>query len=162
MVNFPTQITDCHSHNPALLDLFLFLTYLFYNCFPSIGKFWSSCCLCFHWLSIKLTVGCPTSLHSSGYSRADLDGLCDHLRVVCLNSVLLLLLVNFWVASGWNWCIYPSVQVSVKPHSFPWYSGACAAVIVHRNHFVVVVVVFTNRIGAFTIPWVFFLKSSLS
>ena len=23
MVNFPTQVTDCNSHSPALLDLFL-------------------------------------------------------------------------------------------------------------------------------------------
>ena len=32
IVNFPTQIPDCDSHSPALLDLF-------YNGFPSIGKF---------------------------------------------------------------------------------------------------------------------------
>ena len=31
--------------------------------FPPIGKFWS-CCLNFHWLSIKFTMGCPISLHS--------------------------------------------------------------------------------------------------
>ena len=41
MVNFPTAIPDCDSHSPALLDLFLSsdATILFYNGFPSIGKF---------------------------------------------------------------------------------------------------------------------------
>ena len=42
---------------------------------------------------------------------------------ISLNSVLLLLLVNF--VSGFRF----------KPHSPPWFSAACAAVIVHRNHF---------------------------
>ena len=26
-------------------------------------------------------------------------------------------------------------KYQVKPHSFPWFSAACAAAIVHRNHF---------------------------
>ena len=34
---------------------------------------------------------------------ADWDSLRDHIR----DSVLLLLLVNLWVDSGWNWCIHP-------------------------------------------------------
>ena len=37
--------------------------YIFYNDFPSIRKFWS-CCLIFHWHSIKFTTECPVSLHS--------------------------------------------------------------------------------------------------
>ena len=43
-----------------------------------------------------------------------------------LNSVLLLLLVNF--GSGFR-------KYQVKPHSSPWFSAAFAAVIVHRNRF---------------------------
>ena len=42
MVNFLTRIPDCDSHSPALLDLSLSSDarwYLFYNGFPSIGKF---------------------------------------------------------------------------------------------------------------------------
>ena len=35
---------------------------LCYNGFPSIGKFWSGCCLSFHWRSNKLKTGCPVSL----------------------------------------------------------------------------------------------------
>ena len=29
----------------------------------------------------------------------------------------------------------PHRKYQVKPHSFPWFSAACAAAIVHRNHF---------------------------
>ena len=29
----------------------------------------------------------------------------------------------------------PHHKYQVKPHSFPWFSAACAAAIVHRNHF---------------------------
>ena len=29
----------------------------------------------------------------------------------------------------------PHCKYQVKPHSSPWFSAACAAVIVHRNHF---------------------------
>ena len=38
MVNFPTRISDCYSNNTVLLDLVIYLV-LFYNSFPSIGKF---------------------------------------------------------------------------------------------------------------------------
>ena len=47
------------------------------------------------------------------YSCADWDGLCDHLRDVFLNSVLLLLLVNF--VSGFRLeLMYISLIVSIK------------------------------------------------
>ena len=39
------------------------------------------------------------------------------------------------MGSSWNWCIYPSSKYQVKPHSSPWFSAACAAAIIHRNHF---------------------------
>ena len=29
----------------------------------------------------------------------------------------------------------PNKKYQVKPHSSPWFSAACAAAIVHRNHF---------------------------
>ena len=46
--------------------------------------------------------------------------------------MLLLLLVNF--VSGFRLeLMYRKYQV--KPHSSPWFSAACAAAIVHRNHF---------------------------
>ena len=59
MVNSSTQVPDCDSDRPDLLDLFLSPD----NGFLSIGKFWSCCCFSFHWLSIIFTTGCPVSLH---------------------------------------------------------------------------------------------------
>ena len=54
---------------------------------------------------------------------------------ISLNSVLLLLLVKFeWVQLGIDVYI-PHRKYQVKPHSSPWFSAACAAAIVHRNHF---------------------------
>ena len=46
-----------------LLESLVFWPYMFYNSFPSIGKFWC-CCFSFHWLSIKLRRWCPVSSHS--------------------------------------------------------------------------------------------------
>ena len=56
-------------------------------------------------------------------------------RRIFLNSVLLLLLVNF--VSGFRLeLIYKSlIKYQFKPHLSPWFSAACAAAIVHRNHF---------------------------
>ena len=53
---------------------------------------------------------------------------------ISLNFVLLLLLVNF--VSGFRLeLIYISLRkYQVIPHSHPWFSAACAAAIVHRNH----------------------------
>ena len=60
MVNFPTRFTDCDSHSPALLDLFLLTLVFFYNGFLSIEK---CCCFSFHWLSIIFTTRSPVSSH---------------------------------------------------------------------------------------------------
>ena len=36
----------------------------------------------------------------------------------------------------WFQVVYiPHRKYKVKPHSSPWFSAACAAAIVHRNHF---------------------------
>ena len=57
-------------------------------------------------------------------------------RKISLSSVLLLQLVNFVSCSGWNWCIYPHhIRSNLTNCSSPWFSAACAAAIVHRNHF---------------------------
>ena len=39
-----------------------------------------------------------------------------------------------WVQAGIDVYI-PHRKYQVKPHSSPWFSAACAAAIVHRNHF---------------------------
>ena len=63
--------------------------------------------------------------------------------MISLNSVLLLLLLNFvkgFILVGID--IYISHQKHlVKFHSFPWFSADCAADIVHNNHFFIC----TNR-----------------
>ena len=57
-------------------------------------------------------------------------------RRISVNSILLLLLVNF--LSGFRLeLMYISliIKYRVKPHSSPWFSAAFAAAIVHRKHF---------------------------
>ena len=79
--------------------------------------------------------------HSSyDYSRADWDGLCDHLRDVPWADIFDLsasaAASEFceWVQVGSDVYI-PHCRYQVNPKSSPWFSAACAATIVHRNHF---------------------------
>ena len=84
MVTFPTRIPDCDSHNPALLDLFL--TYDASICstiaFPPLGNS--------DHVVVSVSIDFPTNSQQDApfhriaydYSRADWDGLCDHLRDV--------------------------------------------------------------------------------
>ena len=74
------------------------------------------------------------------YSRADWDGLRDHLRNVPWEDIFKLSAS----AAASEFCervqvridVYiPHRKYQVKPHSSPWFSAACAAAIVHRNHF---------------------------
>ena len=74
------------------------------------------------------------------YSRADWDGLRDHLRDVPWEDIFKLsasaAASEFckWVQVGIDVYI-PHRKYQVKPHSSPWFSAACAAAIVYRNHF---------------------------
>ena len=74
------------------------------------------------------------------YSRADWDSLCGHLRDVPWENIFKLgastAASEFceWVQVGIDVYI-PHRKYQVKPHSSPWFSAACAAAIVHRNHF---------------------------
>ena len=73
------------------------------------------------------------------YSRADWDGLHDHLRDVPWEDIFKLsasaAASEFfeWLQVGIDVYI-PHRKYQVKPHSSPWFSAACAAAIVHRNH----------------------------
>ena len=115
--------------------------HLFYNCFPSIGKFWSCCCLSFHQLSIKFTRQ-DALFHQVAYdySHPDWDSLCDHLRGVPWEDTYKLgtsaAVSEFfeWVQVGIDVYI-PHRKYQVKPHSSPWFSAACATAIVQRNPF---------------------------
>ena len=74
------------------------------------------------------------------YSCADWDGLCDHLRDVPWEDIFKLsasaAASEFceWVQVGSDVYI-PHRKYQVKPHPSLWFSAACAAAIVHRNHF---------------------------
>ena len=74
------------------------------------------------------------------YSHADWDGLRDHLRDVPWEDIFELrasaAASEFceWVQVGIDVYI-PHRKYQVKPHSSPWFSAACAAAIVYRNHF---------------------------
>ena len=80
--------------------------------------------------------------HRIGYddSCADWDSLCDHLRDVPWEDIFKLkasaAASEFceWVQVGIDVYI-PHHKYQVKPCSSPWFSAACAAAIVQRNHF---------------------------
>ena len=74
------------------------------------------------------------------YSRADWDGLRDYLRDVPWDDIFKL---GASAASS-KFCglvrvgidVYiPHRKYQLKPQLSPWFSAACAAAIVHRNHF---------------------------
>ena len=74
------------------------------------------------------------------YSCADWDGLHGHLRDVPWEDMFKLsasvVASEFceWFQVGIDLYI-PHRKYQVKPHSSPWFSAACAAALVHRNHF---------------------------
>ena len=74
------------------------------------------------------------------YSRADWDGLRDHLRDVPWEDIFKLgsstAASEFckWVQFGIDVYI-PHRKYQVKSHSSSWFSATFAAAIVHRNHF---------------------------
>ena len=74
------------------------------------------------------------------YSGTDWDILCNHLRDVPWEDIFKFgasaAASEFceWVQVGYDVCI-PHRKYEVKPHPSPWFSAACAAVIIHRNRF---------------------------
>ena len=73
-------------------------------------------------------------------TRADWDGLCDHLRDIPQEDIFKL--GTSTTAS--EFCEWVQVAIDVyiphrkyqaNPHSSPWFSGSCAAAIGNGNHF---------------------------
>ena len=142
MVIFPTQIADCDSHSPAVLDLFISSDAGICStmAFPPLGNS--------DHVAVSVSIDFPTNSQQDApfhriaydYSRADWDGLRDHLRDVPWEDIFKLgastAASEFceWVQVGINVYI-PHRKYQVKPHSSPWFSASCAAAIVHRNHF---------------------------
>ena len=141
MVYFPTQIPDCDSHSPALLDLFLSSDVSISStmAFPPLGN---------SDVVVSVSIDFPTNSQQDApfyriaydYSCADWDGLRDHLRDVPWEDIFKTgasaAASEFceWVQVGTDVYI-PHRKYQVKPHSSAWFSAACAAAIVHRNHF---------------------------
>ena len=142
IVNFSTQIPDCDSHSPALLDLFLFsdTSTCSIMTFPSLGN--SD--------NVAVSVSIEFAINSKqdakfyhiayDYFHADWDGLLDHFRDVPWEHIFKL--SDSAAASEFCECVQfgidtyiPHHKYQVKTHSSPWFSAACAAAIVHRNHF---------------------------
>ena len=141
MVNFPTQILHCDSQSPALLDFFLSSDSRICCtiAFPPLRNF-------DHVVSVSIiflsNLKWDTLFHhiAYDYSYADWGSLCDHLRDLQWEDTFKLsasaATSEFceWVQVGIDVYI-PHRKYQVKPHSSPWFSAACAAAIVHRNHF---------------------------
>ena len=142
MVDFPTRVPDCDSHSPALLDLFLSSDTSICStmAFPPLGNS--------DHVVVSVSIDFPANSQRDApfhcitydYSRADWDGLCDHLRDVPWEDIFKLgasaAASEFceWIQVGIDVYI-PHRKYQVKSHSSPWFSAACAAAIVHRNHF---------------------------
>ena len=142
MVNYPTRIPDYDSHSPALMDLF----------FSSDASICST--MAFPPLRnsdhvvVSVSIDFPSDsrqdapFHHIAYdfSRADWDGLRDHLRDVTWEDIFKLS-ASAAASEFCEWVrveidVYiPHIKFQVKPHSSPWFSAFCTAVIVHRNHF---------------------------
>ena len=144
MVSFPTRVSNCDSHSPALLEasIYLFLVRLvFFLQWLSI-----------HWdilimllsqfpfpLSIKFTTGISQPFHRIAYDyfRGDWDGLRDHLKDVPWEDIFKIVAS----AATSEFCGWVQVRIDVYiphrkySHSSPWFSADCAAAIVHGNHY---------------------------
>ena len=123
MVNFLTRIPDCDSHSPALLDFFL-----------SDASICSSMAFSPLRYSDRVVVSVSIDFPSNSqwdvpfhrraydYSRADWDGLRDHLRDVPWGDIFKLgasaAASEFcdWVQVGTDVCT-PHRKYQVKPHS---------------------------------------------
>ena len=142
MVNFPTQIPDCDSHSPTLLDLFLSSDASICStmAFPPLGNS--------DRVVVSVSIDFPTDSQQDApfhhiayeYSHADWDGLRDHLRDVPWEDIFKLSASA--AASEICECVQVRIDIyirhrkyQVKPLPSPWFSAACAAAIVHRNQF---------------------------
>ena len=129
--------------SPALLDLFISSDTSICStmAFPPLGN---------SDVVVSVSIDFPTNSQQDApfhciaydYSRADWDGLCDHLREVPWENIFKLgasaAASEFceWVQVGID--VYISHRkYQVKPHSSRWFSASCSAAIVQRNYFFV-------------------------
>ena len=142
IVNFPTRIPDCDSHSPDLLDLFLSSDAIICStmAFCPLGNSDHVVVSVSIEFPINSKQDTPFCCMAYDYSRCDWEGLCDQLRDVPWEDIFKLsasaAASEFceWVQVGIDVYI-PHRKYQVKPLSSSWFSAACAAAIVHRNHF---------------------------
>ena len=84
MVNFPTWIPDCDSHSPTLLDLFISFEASICStmAFPPLGNSDHVVVAVSIDFLFNSQREAPFHCIAYDYSRANWDGLCDHLRDV--------------------------------------------------------------------------------
>ena len=116
-----TRIPDCDSHSPVLLD----------SHSPPVGNSDHVIVSVSIDFQIKSKQDAPFHRVAYDYSRADWDGLRDHLRNVPWEDIFKLsasaAASEFceWVQVGIDVYI-PHQKYQIKPHSSPWFSAACA------------------------------------
>ena len=105
MVNFPSHISDCDSHSPALLDFFLSsdASICFTMAFPSMENS--------DYVVVSVSIDFPSD--SRRDTSAAASEFCE------------------WVQAG----IDAYIPHRVKTHSGPCFLATCTDVIVHRNPF---------------------------
>ena len=138
IVNFLTWIPDCDSYSPSLLDFFLSSDTSICStmAFHPLGNSDHAVLFVFIDFPVNSKQDAPFHCVAYDYSCADWDGLCDNLRDVPWEDIFKpsasAAASEFceWVQVGIDVYI-PHLQYQVKTHSFPWFSAACAAAIVH-------------------------------
>ena len=126
MVNFPTWISDCDSHSPAFLDLFLSSDASICStmAFRPLGN--SDHVVVSVSIDFQSNSKWDAPCHHTAYDYSDWDSLCDHLQDVPRENIF-----KFGAsAAGGEFCkwvevgtdVYiPHHKYQVKPHSFPWF-----------------------------------------
>ena len=140
MVNFLTQIPDYNSHSPAHVDLFISSNASICSTmsFPLLGN--SDHLVVSVSFQTNSRQNAPFHRIAYYYSCVDGDSLHDHLTDVLWEDIFKL---SGSAAAGafWEWFevgidVYiPHRKYQIQPRSSPWFSAACAATIVNRNHF---------------------------
>ena len=140
MVNLPTRIPDCDSHSAALLDLFISSDASICSkmAFSPLGNS--------DYVVVSVFIDFPSNSQRDvpfhcitySYSRADWDILHDHFRDVPWEDTF-----KLSASAASEFCEWFQVEIDVyiphrkyrvKPHLSPWFSAACAAAIINRNH----------------------------
>ena len=144
MVSFSTEIPECDSHSPALLDLFISFDANICStmAFPLLGN--SNHVVVLVSVDFRSNSQRVSVLYrvAYAYSHADWDGLCDNLRDIPWDDIFKVgasvAASEFceWIQVGTD--VYtPHREYQIKSHSSLTFSAACAAAIICRKHFFV-------------------------